>query len=213
MVVVFDPTKASTVPAKETAEKIGRFGRLPFLVLFLLLWLPSLRLFHIYTTERPKPVGSFLWEAVGVGFLWALVNGFMSLFWMGSIELDYFEWLSYPTQTKLIAVFLFVLVFALLITLAFMPSLRPHRGKLLFSAFGLLAIFIAASVGSALLVALLMILAALPLSSLVIYFWLHREGERSPTYWHCLTFSLLFGFLATMLSLLLRETLLAIVGV
>ncbi|MFA0784817.1 MAG: hypothetical protein YYHSYBAR_003208 [Candidatus Fervidibacter sacchari] len=213
VVAIFDPKKASTVPAKETAEKIGRFGRLPFLALFLLLWLPAVRLFQIYTTERPKPFGSFIWEAIGVGFLWALVNGSMSLFWMGSIELDYFEWLSYPTQTKLIAVFLFVLVFALLITLAFMPSLRPLRVKLLLAAFGLLIVFIAASIDLAPLVALLAILAALPLSSLVIYFWLNREGERSPTYWHCLTFSLLFGFSVTMLSLLLRETLLAVVGV
>jgi hypothetical protein len=141
VVVVFDPTKASTVPAKETAEKVGRFAWL-FLALLLLLWLPSVRLFQIYTTERPKPFGSFVWEAIGVGFLWALVNGFMSLLSLNA------------------AVFL-----------------------------------------------------ALPLSSLVIYFWLNREGERSPKYWHCLTFSLLFGFSVAMLSLLLRETLLAVIGV
>jgi len=224
VVVVFDPTKASTVPTKEAAEKFGRFGRLPFLVLFLLLWLPSLRLFQIYTAEHPKPLGSFVWEAPAVGFLWAIVNCSMSLYWV--TESDDFMSLHWVTeivrhrrfwwqltQTELMAGFLLLLVFALLITLAFMPSLRPHRGRLLFSAFGLLAIFIAASVGSVLLVALLMILAALPLSSLVIYFWLYRKGERSPTYWHCLTFSLLFGFLAAMLSSLLRETLLAVTGV
>jgi len=215
VVVVFDPTKASTVPAKETAEKVGRFAWL-FLALLLLLWLPSVRLFQIYTTERPKPFGSFVWEAIGVGFLWALVNGFMSLFWVGieSIDRRLYRWQWWQlTETEVMVVFLPTLVFALLITFALMPSLRAHRVKLLLLAFGLLAIFAAVSIGLAPLVALLAILVALPLSSLVIYFWLNREGERSPKYWHCLTFSLLFGFSVAMLSLLLRETLLAVIGI
>ena len=223
VVAIFDPTKASTVPAKETAEKIVRFGRLPFLALFLLLWLPAVRLFQIYTTERPKPFGSFIWEAIGVGFLWALVNGFMSLFGAVPVSIDrllgyrlYYQNETMVVELTLVLLFAFVLLGILALMPSLMPSLRSHTQKLLV-VFGLLAIFIAVvgtvAIGLAPLVILLMLLVALPLSSLVIYFWLHREGERSPTYWHCLTFSLLFGFLATMLSLLLRETLLAIVGV
>ncbi len=107
--------------------------------------------------------------------------------------------------------FLLILVLAVLFVLALMPSMRPYRAKLLGVVSGAPSVLLLILISAPFLI--IALLAALPVSSLVIYLWLKREGEQSPTYWQCLTFSLLFGILFFVVSLMLRDTLLAFVNV
>lgn len=208
--VKFDPTKRSNIPTTKTVERVGKVSWLLFLALLAILWLPSLWLFVSLSSDRTLSVSSFLWEALGVGFLWAVFNGFFGLMaWAFLKEVPlairiYRLWLL--EEVELWLLFLLILVLTTLIAFALLPSMRPYRAKLLGIVLGVPLVLLTAFFPPAVAV-----LLALPVGSLVIYFWLKRENERSPTYWQCLTFSLIFGIVFVVVSLLVKNTLLALV--
>lgn len=104
-------------------------------------------------------------------------------------------------EVELMLLFLLIFMPTALFILALLPSMSLHRLKLMGVAFGIpLVLFIS------LLLPVIPPFLALPISSLVIYFWLRREGRKLPTYWQCLTFSLLFGLMFAAVSLIIIDT-------
>jgi len=217
VVVKFDPTKRSKIPTAETAEKVGRIAWLFFFILLATLWFPSLWLFASLAANRTMSVGLFLRETPAVGFLWGVLNGFFGLGAWASLEGTPLtvRILKLPWQwgdVELMLLLLLILVLATLFVFAFLPSMRLYRVKLLAVVFGILLVSSSIFIFAA-LVPIIVLFIALPVSSLVVYFWLKREGESLPTYWQCLTFSFLFGIMFFVVSLMVRNILLTFVYV
>ncbi len=215
VIVKFDPKKPSKIPTITTTEKVGRIAWLFFLALLLALWFPSFLLFRNLTTHRSIPIGSFLRGALTIGFWLGVFNGFFGLIAYASLqEISHANilfrirspWLW--RESELVLFFSLIFAFAILLVIASLPSMRPHRTKLLGIIFGVLLVPLIALFPPAVVV-----LLGLPVSSLVIYLGLNHEGEPLLTYWRCLSFLLLFGFLFFATSLAVRSTLLAFVNV
>lgn len=213
VVIRFDPTKKSKIPTAETAEKVGRFSWLLFLALLLILWFPSLWLFVGSSANHSMSVSSFFREAPAVGFLWAVFNGFFGLIAWASLDripllVRIYEFWWQWEEVELMLLFLLLFVPTALFILALLPSMSLHRLKLMGVAFGILLVLFVS-----LLLPVILPFLALSISSLVIYFWLRREGGQSPTYWQCLTFSLLFGLMFAAVSLIIRDIFFAFINV
>ncbi|MFN4180900.1 MAG: hypothetical protein ACK4I8_11345, partial [Armatimonadota bacterium] len=179
--------------------------------LLVALWFSSFLLFRNLVTKRPIPIGSFLREALTIGFWLGIFNGVFGSIAYASLQETfrhriYSPWLWREGEHALF--FLLIFAFAILVTFAFLPSMRPHREKLLLGIVGVL--FIPLAILSPPVIVLFFALLS---GSLVIYLRLNFEGEPLPTYWQCLSFLLLFGLLFFATSSAVRSALLAFFNV
>ncbi|MGQ9461465.1 MAG: hypothetical protein ACUVTP_06600 [Candidatus Fervidibacter sp.] len=160
---------------------------------------------------------SFLLEATVFGLLWVLTNASISIWWMVGQNAQKLLWLT-ESHLRIYSPVFFLFIFAfvvLLVTFAFLPSMRPYRLTLPLSAI-LMACFPFALLFVLILVPVLgfLTLAVAPLlNSLVILVWFRDGEEHGLTYWHCPSFSLILGVSVALFSLIIRQTLLGLIGV